>query len=705
MSKYIQNPEDKTGYPDGSSANDKGGINNIDLLYELDNIDRKLCVLKKSIDNHQTYAESLERISKEINCIKADLNSAANIADHKNSTIIQEHSDMGNYKNFKQYEKESAYENIINTIATSVHKSLKLSEVLENAVDVMNKHIKTAQNVSIYMVESDSAILQAFRGYPEDLVMKLAEIPYPKGFTWKTINDCKPLYCPDVDKDTYIGPMGRKLGTKSYVSMPIRYSGKAIGVININSYKKFAFEKEELNLLGIVAKQIETAVKNAKQAEELRESQIALEENIAKLERKSRYEHIINTVITSVHQTLELYEVFENAVEAMSKHIESAQNVCIYMVESDFAVLKTYCGYRDHMIRKISKIPYPKGLIWKTIIEGEPIHCPDVDKDPYIGPIGKELGTKSYVSMPIRGLGKAIGCINISSNEKYAFDEEELSLLEIIGKQIETAINNANQTLSLRKSEEALRKIKDDLEERVNERTSELQRANRLLIKEVLERRCIESELKQSLNEKDVLFKEIHHRVKNNLQIISSLLNLQSRQIKDPEAVASFNESKNRIRSIATLHEQLYRSKDLSNIDFTAYLHNITNYLLHSYGAGSGYIKVVVNAERIYLDLSTAIPCGLIVNELVSNAITHGFPRGERDAVSTPGEIKIDFKKSGDKYFLSVSNNGVRFPNDLDINKSSTLGLELVSSLSRQLRGKISLNREEITEFKLVFAA
>jgi len=201
-----------------------------------------------------------------------------------------------------------------------------------------------------------------------------------------------------------------------------------------------------------------------------------------------------------------------------------------------------------------------------------------------------------------------------------------------------------------------------------------------------------------------VLFKEIHHRVKNNLQIISSLLNLQSRQIRDAEAVASFNESKNRIRSIATLHEQLYRSNDLSKIDFTAYLHNITNYLLHSYGVGSGYITVVMNAERIYLDLSTAIPCGLIVNELVSNAITHGFPRGGQDENGAGGEIKIDFKKDSDKYFLSVSNNGARFPKDLDINKSSTLGLELVTSLSRQLGGKISLNREKITEFRLEFA-
>jgi len=241
--------------------------------------------------------------------------------------------------------------------------------------------------------------------------------------------------------------------------------------------------------------------------------------------------------------------------------------------------------------------------------------------------------------------------------------------------------------------------------ERDSDYNSELKNANILLIKEILERRYIESELKQSLKEKNVLFKEIHHRVKNNLQIISSLLNLQSRQIRDKDALSSFNESKNRIRSIATLHEELYRSKDLSNIDFTAYMRNITNYLLHSYGASSGYINFVMKAESIYLDLNTAIPCGLIVNELVSNAIIHGFPRSNQDQTHPRGEIRIDFTKDGNKYCLSVSNNGIRMPEDLDMNNSSTLGLELVSSLSRQLGGKISLSREEITEFKIEFAA
>ncbi|HVY55107.1 MAG TPA: sensor histidine kinase, partial [Thermodesulfobacteriota bacterium] len=191
----------------------------------------------------------------------------------------------------------------------------------------------------------------------------------------------------------------------------------------------------------------------------------------------------------------------------------------------------------------------------------------------------------------------------------------------------------------------------------------------------------------------------IHHRVKNNLQIISSLLNLQSRKLKDEKALAFFIESNNRIRSIATLHEQLYRSKDLSRIDFSVHIRNMTNHLLRSYGVGSDCIRVDIDSEQMYLDINTAIPLGLIVNELVSNAIKHGFEGMEK------GEIRIEFRKSGGKYTLGVSNNGNRFPSGLDIGNSTTLGLELVSSLTKQLKGNITMTSGDITEFRLEFGA
>ncbi len=606
----------------------------------------------------------------------------------------------------RSLQKNSRYDETVRIVTQKVHRSLNLNDVIDSAVDVMSKHIENAQNVSIYMVESDNAVLKSYRGYPDDLMKGLASIPRPRGFTWKTILESRPQYCPDTDFDTVMGPLGKKLGTKSYVSMPIRHSGRAIGCININSVRKNAFDKDELDLLEIVASSIEAAINNARRAEALKKSREALRENVAKLRRKNRFERVISAITRSVHQSLEVPEVFENAVEAIHSEIGEAQYVVIYMIESagepganPHAVMRAQRGHPESFIEKVRRIPYPKGATWKTIIDGTPRLIPDIDTDPNVGQAARDFGTRSYISMPIKLADDTVGCIHIHSSKKDAFGRDHLRLLDIVARQLETAINNAKKTEALRESEEALRKTRDELEERVRERTSELQKSNTLLIKEILERRYVENELKQSIAEKDVLLKEIHHRVKNNLQIISSLLNLQSRKLKDEKALAFFVESNNRIRSIATLHEQLYRSKDLSRIDFSAHIRNMTNHLLRSYGVGGDCIRVKIDSEQIYLDINTAIPLGLIVNELVSNAIKHGFDGIEK------GEIKIEFRRSRDKYTLGVSNNGNRFPSGLDLANSTTLGLELVSSLTKQLKGVVTMTTGDVTEFRLEFCA
>lgn len=413
--------------------------------------------------------------------------------------------------------------------------------------------------------------------------------------------------------------------------------------------------------------------------------------------KKNRYEKIIRVVTQSVHQSIDLQMVLDNSIDAMVNNIDKMDTVSIYLVDGEEAVLKAHHGFTSDYLERAGRIPYPKGGTWKSIIDAAPRYVPDADKDNTMGQAGRDMGIKCYMTSPLFDEEKVVGTIIIVSYEKNVFDKEELKLLEIVSKQISIAIRNASQVQALKDSEEALKKAHDELEERVQERTSELQKSNNLLIKEILERRYMEKELKQSLVEKNVLLKEIHHRVKNNLQIISSLLNLQSRQLKDKSVLSYFNESNNRIRSIATLHEQLYRSKDLSRINFSAYLRNMTNNLLRSYGVPDDMITVLINSKNIFLDINTAIPCGLIVNELVSNAIKHGFPEGRS------GEIAIDFNLYEGTYLLIVSNNGVSFPNDLDIDNCTTLGLELVSSLSKQLKGTLSLQREDNVQFRLEF--
>lgn len=206
-----------------------------------------------------------------------------------------------------------------------------------------------------------------------------------------------------------------------------------------------------------------------------------------------------------------------------------------------------------------------------------------------------------------------------------------------------------------------------------------------------------EQRITASLKEKEVLLREIHHRVKNNMQIISSLLRLQAEKIKDKKLRESFQISQNRIRSMALIHEELYRSTDLALINIYHYIHKLVSQLFSSYGISKKRIKLVIDIENIPLNINQAIPCGLIINELVSNSIKHAFPN-ERI-----GMITISMKKSKNGKKLIIKDNGIGLPKDNKLNKYESLGLQIVRDLVRQLEGKLKINRQAGTEFRISF--
>ncbi len=215
----------------------------------------------------------------------------------------------------------------------------------------------------------------------------------------------------------------------------------------------------------------------------------------------------------------------------------------------------------------------------------------------------------------------------------------------------------------------------------------------------ITERKKAEDQIAVSLHEKETLLKEIHHRVKNNLQIVSSLLDHQTQFIKDKKVIEIFSESQNRIASMALVHEKLYQSKDLAKINFHDYINDLAANLFQSITEYSGKIRLNMNIENIQLDIDVAIPCGLIINELVTNSLKYAFPGGRF------GEIKIVFRKTDeDMLELVISDNGIGIPTDLDFRKTGSLGLHLVTILAEnQLLGNINLNRNEGTEFKIEF--
>jgi PAS domain S-box-containing protein len=204
--------------------------------------------------------------------------------------------------------------------------------------------------------------------------------------------------------------------------------------------------------------------------------------------------------------------------------------------------------------------------------------------------------------------------------------------------------------------------------------------------------------LRVSLREKEVLLKEVHHRVKNNLQIICSLLDLQSQNLTDQKTLDVFRNSYNRVKSMAIIHEKLYQSTSLEKIDFVDYVETLTYYLFQSYSTSSDFIKININIEPISLNLDTAIPCGLIINELLSNALKHAFPQ------LNEGCIELNFKSdTSQKFILIVKDNGIGFANDFDIQKNSNLGLQLVKLLTQQLEGDLEFNQSQGSEFKIKF--
>lgn len=221
-----------------------------------------------------------------------------------------------------------------------------------------------------------------------------------------------------------------------------------------------------------------------------------------------------------------------------------------------------------------------------------------------------------------------------------------------------------------------------------------------VILRDVTERMLNEERIRASLREKEALLKEIHHRVKNNLQVVSSLLGLQSRAVADAETRKMFQESQDRVHSMALLHESLYQSHNLSQIDFPEYIRQLAAHLFHSYGVAAERIHLQTDLDDLSLHLDAAVPCGLIINELISNSLKYAFPDGRE------GKIRIELRGLSDgSTRLVVADNGVGLRADIDWVNTRSLGLRLVRTLAQQLGAQLEVNTAEGMEVRLAFAA
>jgi two-component sensor histidine kinase/DNA-binding response OmpR family regulator len=217
---------------------------------------------------------------------------------------------------------------------------------------------------------------------------------------------------------------------------------------------------------------------------------------------------------------------------------------------------------------------------------------------------------------------------------------------------------------------------------------------------DITERKKVNLQIEAALREKEALLRELFHRVKNNLQVVSSLLNLQSESLTDEQAIEMFRESRHRIHSMALIHERLYQAKDLARINIEQYVHDLASELFFAYGVSAEQIGLVVeiNTDGAIMDIEKAVPVGLIINELLTNALKYAFPEGRAGKLT----VRIE-PLPGDMLKMTVADDGVGLPPGIDVNDPATLGLQLVSTLAEQLRGRLEARSQSGTAFSITF--
>lgn len=351
-------------------------------------------------------------------------------------------------------------------------------------------------------------------------------------------------------------------------------------------------------------------------------------------------------------------DLAQMAIDRLRNLIECQQ---AYIVDFDFeSNSETILATLDEQLTDRKRHFLDLNSLSKDLRQGKLHIVEEISPDTTLPPerILYEAGIRAYVSFPLMAQENVVGTLTVGKAKAGPFSEETLAIIREVGDSLAIALQQAW--------------LRDAVQ----------------IYTEFLE---------NSLQEKEVLLKEIHHRVKNNLQVISSLLSLQASHIKDRQVAQMFLENQSRIRSMALIHEKLYRSPKLTGVHLASYINHLANDLLRSYQAHARNIRLVLNVANINLDIDTAIPIGLIINELISNALKHAFTDKPQ------GKITIKTRTCDDaSLVLTVTDDGGGFPADIDFRDTETLGLQLVTTLVRQLDGTIELAKNNGTTFKIV---
>ena len=395
----------------------------------------------------------------------------------------------------------------------------------------------------------------------------------------------------------------------------------------------------------------------------------------AQLKQQVTWLTVLSRVGQSVTSILELNQVLRRIVEA-GVFLTQAEEGFLALLDgqSGQLFLRAVKNIDQDEIRTL-RLQVSDPLVGRVINTGSPVRMTRGAKGEALK-VSTGLLVHSLLYVPILSKEEVLGVLSVDNrfNER-AFTEMDEKLLTSLADYAAVAIENAQ------------------LYEHAQH--------------EIIERARAEEQINASLREKEVLLKEIHHRVKNNLQVISSLLNLQSDYVSDQQALKVLQDSQHRIRSMALIHEKLYQPQDLGRIDFAEYIRDLAAYLFRSYNAGARAITWSIEADDVFLGIDSALPSGLILNELISNSLKHAFSPDMDKPSGWVGQIRVELLTNDDHMMtLMVTDNGAGLPAGLDFRNTTSLGLQLVNTLVDQLDGTIELvGSSEGTTFKITFAA
>lgn len=394
---------------------------------------------------------------------------------------------------------------------------------------------------------------------------------------------------------------------------------------------------------------------------------------------------------TRLNAVAGLGEALKLCIET-SIQVSEMDGAAIYLIgEGSSFELAAYEGFSEEFVSRASHLDGRLPLV-RTILSGIPVYSAYREIRLDFGDPGEAEGFKALAAIPIPHEERVIACLVTASHAEDRISTSSHDAMEAITPTIGSA-------LARLEAEEALRGAHQALEKRVEQRTKELVETNRRLELEIAQRQIAEDRMGESLREKEALLQEVHHRVKNNLQIISSLLALQATHVTDAKTLGVLQDSQSRIRSMAFIHEHLYQSTDLARIDFSEYVSDLIKALMQSYSETASRLSLKLELAPAFLSVGTALPCGLVINEIVSNCLKHAFPDGRH------GEIRVSLsQKPGGEFELVVTDDGIGFPEKLNFLESGSLGLRLMKNLTElQLKGGIEMHSVNGTEVKVVF--